>query len=138
MGERCGRSACMAVILTEDVPDSCPSGTLTGTCFGWPACTAVSLTEGTCFLTPEGGSPRENTESSSSTTAGAWFVRPFRSAVVLRGRVSSTSLRNASRAAADTIRITRKKIKLSQNRKLSRADLILCACGLARYSLFCS
>jgi hypothetical protein len=47
----------MAVVLIEDVLDGCPSGTLIGAFFGWSTCVAMSLTEGTCFLTPEGGSP---------------------------------------------------------------------------------
>jgi hypothetical protein len=61
----------MAVVLTEDVLDSCPSDTLIGACFGWSTYTAISLTEDTYFLTPEGGSPWESMESSSSTTAGS-------------------------------------------------------------------
>ena len=69
MGERCGGSACMAVVLTKDVPDGYPSGTLTDVCCGWSTCIAMSLTEGTYFLTPEGVSPWESTESLSFTAA---------------------------------------------------------------------
>jgi len=47
----------MAVVLTEDVLDNCPGGTLTGVRCGRSTCTAMSVTEGTCFLTPKGGSP---------------------------------------------------------------------------------
>jgi hypothetical protein len=47
----------MAVVLIEDVPDSCPGGTLIGACFGWSTYIAISLTEDACFLTPKGGSP---------------------------------------------------------------------------------
>jgi hypothetical protein len=47
----------MAVVLIEDIPDSCPSGTLMGTYFGWSTYTAISLTKGACFLMPKGGSP---------------------------------------------------------------------------------
>jgi len=47
----------MAVILIEGVLDSCLSGTLIGTCYGWSTYIAISLMEGTYFLTPEGGSP---------------------------------------------------------------------------------
>ena len=135
MGERCGRSACMVIVLTEGVPDGCPDGTLTGACCGWSTCTAMSLTEGACFLTSEGVSPWESTVSASSTTAGSQYLRLFWPAVVPRG----SSLRSASRAAADIIRMTRKRIKLSQNRKLSRVNLISCACDLAfRFASFSS
>ena len=47
----------MAVVLTEDVPDSCPGGTLIGAYFGRSTYIAISLIEGTYFLTPKGGSP---------------------------------------------------------------------------------
>jgi hypothetical protein len=47
----------MAVVLIEGVLDGCPGGTLTVACCGWSTCTAASLLEGTCFLTPEGGLP---------------------------------------------------------------------------------
>jgi len=104
----------MAVVLTEGVLDGCPSGTLIGARFGWSTYIATFLTEGTCFLTPKGGSPWESTESSLSTTTGSRYVRLFWPAVAPRGRVllsltlllTSTSLRNASRAAADIIRKT--------------------------------
>jgi hypothetical protein len=66
-------------------------------------------------------------EPLSSTTAGSRCVRLFWPTVAPRG----SSLRSASRAAADIIRITQKKIKLSQNRKLSKVDPISCACDLA-------
>ena len=56
-GKCCGRSAYMAIVLIEGVPDGCPSGTLTGACFGWSTCIAMSLTEGTYSLTPEVGPP---------------------------------------------------------------------------------
>jgi hypothetical protein len=46
----------MAVVLTEDVLDGYPSDTLTGTYFGWSTYTAMSLTEGTYFLTYKGRS----------------------------------------------------------------------------------
>ena len=46
----------MAVVLIEGVLDGYPNGTLTGTCLGWSTYTAMSLTEGTYFLIPEGGS----------------------------------------------------------------------------------
>ena len=55
----------MAVVIIEDVLDGYPSGTLIGACFGWSTCTAMSLTEGTYFLTPEGGSPWESTTTES-------------------------------------------------------------------------
>ena len=77
----------MAVVLIEDVPDGCPNGTLIGVCCDWSTYTAMSLMEGTCFLTPEGGSPWENTEPLSSTTAGSRYVRLFWPAVVPCGRV---------------------------------------------------
>jgi hypothetical protein len=47
----------MAVVVIEGAPDSCPSGALIGAYFSWSTYTAMSLTEGTCFLTPKGGSP---------------------------------------------------------------------------------
>ena len=47
----------MVVVLMEGVLDSCPSGTLIGTCFGWSTYIAISLTEGAYFLTPKGRSP---------------------------------------------------------------------------------
>jgi len=59
----------MAVVLTEDVPDNCPGGTLTGTRCGRSTYTAMSVTEGTCFLVTKGGSSWESMESLSSTTA---------------------------------------------------------------------
>ena len=59
----------MAVVLVKDVPDCCPSGTLTGICFGWSFCIAISLTD-TCFLMPEGGSSYKNIEPLLSTIAG--------------------------------------------------------------------
>jgi len=46
----------MAIVLIEDVPDNCPGGTLIGAYFGWSTCIAMSLTEGACFLMPEGRS----------------------------------------------------------------------------------
>jgi len=52
----------MAIVLTEDVPDNCPSRTLIGACFGWSTCIAMSLTEGACFLMPKGRSFWESTE----------------------------------------------------------------------------
>jgi len=92
----------MAIVLTEDVPDNCPSGTLTGTCFSWSTYIAMSLTEGACFLMPKGRFSWESTESSSSTTAGSRYVHLFWPTIVLYSR----SLRSASRAAADIIQIT--------------------------------
>jgi hypothetical protein len=47
----------MAVVLVEGVLDNYPSGTLVRAYCGWSTCIAMSLTEGTCFLTPKGGSP---------------------------------------------------------------------------------
>ena len=47
----------MAIVLTEGVPDGRPGGTLVGIYCGRSTYTAMSLTEGTCFLTPKGGSP---------------------------------------------------------------------------------
>jgi len=67
----------MAVVLTEDVPDNYPSGTLIGACFGWSTYIAMSLTEGACFLMPKGRSSWESMESSSSTTAGSQYVYLF-------------------------------------------------------------
>ena len=61
----------MAVVLTEDVPDNCPGGTLTGACFGRSTCMAMSITEGACFLMPKGGSPWESMESLLSTATGS-------------------------------------------------------------------
>jgi len=61
----------MAVVLTEDVPDDCPGGILTGAYFGWSTYIAMSLTEGACFLMPKGRSFWESTEFSSSITAGS-------------------------------------------------------------------
>jgi len=121
----------MAVVLTEDVPDNCPGRTLTGACFGWSTYTVMSLAKGTYFLTPKGGSSWESTESSSSTTTGSRYVHLFWPAVVPYSR----SLWSASRAATDIIQMARKRTKLSQNRKLLKADPISCACGLAQYCL---
>ena len=56
MGKRCNRSTYMAVVLIEGVLDGYPNGTLTGVCFGLSTCIAMSLTEGTYFLIPKGGS----------------------------------------------------------------------------------
>jgi len=67
----------MAVVLTEDILDNCPGGTLIGACFGWFTYTVMSLAKGTCFLTPEGGSSWESMESSSSTTTGSQYVHLF-------------------------------------------------------------
>ena len=61
----------MAVVLTEDVPDNCPGGTLIGVYFSWSTCIAMSLTEGAYFLMPKGRSSWESTESLSSTTTGS-------------------------------------------------------------------
>jgi len=58
----------MAIVLIEDVLDNCPGGTLTGVCFSWSTCTAISLIEGACFLMPKGRFFWESTESLSSTT----------------------------------------------------------------------
>jgi hypothetical protein len=57
MGKRYGRSAYIAIVLIEDVLDSCLGGTLIGIYFGWSTYIAISLREGTYFLTPKGGSP---------------------------------------------------------------------------------
>ena len=47
----------MDVVLIEGVLNNYPNGTLTGVCFGWSTYIAISLTKGTYFLIPEGGSP---------------------------------------------------------------------------------
>jgi len=46
----------MAIVLTEDVLDNCPSGTLTGARYSKSTCTAMSVMEGTYFLATKGGS----------------------------------------------------------------------------------
>jgi len=55
-GKRYSKSACTAMVLTEDVPDNCPSGNLTGTRCGRSTYTAMSVTEGTYFLATKRGS----------------------------------------------------------------------------------
>ena len=67
-GKRYSRSTYIAAVLIEHVLDSCPSGTLIGIYFSWSTYIAISLTEGTYFLTPKGGPPWETIESLSSTT----------------------------------------------------------------------
>ena len=67
MGERYSRSAYMAVVLIEDILDSCLSGTLIDVCFGRSIYIAMSLIKGTYFLTLKGGSLWESTEFLSST-----------------------------------------------------------------------
>ena len=59
----------MVTVSTADVLDGCPSGTLVRACYCWSTYTAISLIEGTYFLTPEGVSPWESIESLSFTAA---------------------------------------------------------------------
>ena len=59
----------MATVLTADILDSCPSGTLAGVYCYLSTYTAISLIEGTYFLTPKGVSPLEGTVSALFTTA---------------------------------------------------------------------